>query len=334
MRYLSINKEEWDVALERLLSSYTVFATISNGYGLDYEVVTAGNIRDISYDRPKPATPLKTFFLPVRENVTSGKNAERQRIILGIPNCDIKGLGILDEIYLDKDYTDIYYRERRENTLLISSDCFDMEKNCHCSSYGIKPYSEDGADLAVIQIDDHIILRVITPKGEEFSSQLTMLKPAENGEILNEIEKYHKAVESLLSSANKALPDFETTGKLVSAAGGKIWEKYSSHCVSCGACTTICPTCSCFLLIDRPGFEKIKQMDACQYPGFERTAGGGDSLFELSERFRNRYLCKYVWKSRKFRSTACTGCGRCIEACLGKISKNELFTELTHASQQ
>jgi ferredoxin len=70
-------------------------------------------------------------------------------------------------------------------------------------------------------------------------------------------------------------------------------------------------------------------MDACQYPGFERVAGGEDALFELPHRFKNRYMCKYVWKPQKFNAIACTGCGRCIEACIGKINKNELFMELT-----
>jgi len=39
-------------------------------------------------------------------------------------------------------------------------------------------------------------------------------------------------------------------------------------------------------------------------------------------------MCKYVWKPEKFKSIACTGCGRCIEACIGKINKNEIFMEL------
>jgi ferredoxin len=69
-------------------------------------------------------------------------------------------------------------------------------------------------------------------------------------------------------------------------------------------------------------------MDACQYPGFERVAGGEDALIDLHNRFKNRYMCKYSWKPVKFKSIACTGCGRCIEACIGKISKNEIFMEL------
>ena len=37
------------------------------------------------------------------------------------------------------------------------------------------------------------------------------------------------------------------------------------------------------------------------------------------------------WKPQKFNSMACTGCGRCIEACIGKINKNELFMELANS---
>jgi ferredoxin len=329
MHYLSIKKDEWDKALERMLSSYSVFATINNGFGLDYELVTPANIRGISYNKPKPATSLKSFFLPVSEDVTSDRLQEEYRIIIGVPNCDVMGLRLLDEIYLDKEFKDIFYRQRRENTLLISSDCFEKNTFCHCTSYDIKPYASEDADLTIIYIKDEIILGVISEKGEEFTRQLTMLKPAGDGEIMDEIEKNHKAVDSLLKISNKNLPDYTKTGTIVRNAPENIWEKYSAHCVSCGACTTICPTCSCFLLIDKPGFEKVKQMDACQYPGFERTAGGEDPLYELPKRFRNRYMCKYVWKPEKFRSPACTGCGRCIEGCIGKINKNELFMELT-----
>jgi sulfhydrogenase subunit beta (sulfur reductase) len=328
MQYLSIKKEEWDKTIEQLLLSYTIFAAEENEFGIDYEVVEPSNINKISYNRAKPATSLKTFFLPVKENVTTNPSVTKQRIILGAPNCDLQGLKILDEIYLDKDFNDLFYRKRRENTVLISIDCFEKQQHCHCTSYGIKPWSTDCADMTAILIEDLIILRLLTPRGEDFIKQFSLVQALKDEKTIATIEKAQKATESLLSETNKGLPDYKTTGRIVKEAGSEIWKNYSSHCVSCGACATICPTCSCFLLIDKPGFEKIKQLDACQYPGFERTAGGGDPLFELPERFRNRYMCKYAWKPEKFKSTACTGCGRCIEACIGKINKNELFMEL------
>jgi len=329
MQYKSIGKEKWDKAIERLLSSHTIFATVSNDFGQDYELIKSADIARITYNKPKPATSLKSIFLPVKENVSAEKTDIRPWIIIGAPNCDIEGLSILDEIYLDKDFTDTFYKKRRENTLLISSDCFGILDHCHCLSYNIKPYSVNKCDLAIINLNGKIIFRIVTKKGEDFLKTIPEVTTCDDKNILDTIEKEHQTTEALLTESNKGLPDYEKTGKIVAGAGREIWEKYSLRCVSCGACATICPTCTCFLLIDKPGFEKVKQMDACQYPGFEKVAGGEDALFELPDRFRNRYMCKYVWKPVKFNSLACTGCGRCIEACIGKINKNELFMELS-----
>ena len=328
MRYKCIHKNEWDKAIEQLLLSYTIFASVENEYGLDYELITPSDIVKISYNKPKPSTSLKSFFLPVKENVTSEKVDEKPRIILGIPNCDIEGLGLLDEIYLDSEFNDVFYKKRRENTLLIGSDCFGAQEHCHCSSYNIKPYSEDNADLAVINLNGTIVLRILSAKGEEFVKKIPAVLSLDDKDTISLIEKEQLVTEKILSDSNRGLPDYKETCKLVTNAKKNIWEKYSAKCVSCGACTVICPTCTCFLLIDKPGFEKLKQMDACQYPGFERVAGGEDALAELHNRFRNRYMCKYAWKPEKFKSLACTGCGRCIEACIGKINKNEIFMEL------
>ncbi len=329
MQYLEIEKEEWNKALKRLLLSYSVFATVKNDFGIDYEPITPLNINEISYNKPKPATSLKSFFLPIKENVTSEIRLHRPVVLIGVPNCDIAGLSLLDQIYLDKDFTDHYYKHRRDKTLLISTDCFGIQDHCHCTSYGIKPYSDSGADLAIISRNDLIVLRVITGRGREFLTQFAQMKKMDDNSILSYIKAEHENTEEMLVESNKGLPDYITTGRLLMKSDKQIWIRYSSDCVSCGACAAICPTCSCFLLIDKPGFEKVKQLDTCQYPGFERVAGGEDGLFEKHQRFRNRYMCKYVWKPEKFDAIACTGCGRCIEACIGGINRNRLFLELT-----
>jgi ferredoxin len=331
MNYYSIRKESWDKKLEELILSYTVFASVSNEFGQDYELLRPSDIPNILYNKPKPATSLKSFFLPVKENVTSERDPQKPRIIIGIPNCDIEGLNLLDEIYLDEDFKDIFYSDRRKSTLLISSDCFSTQEHCHCLSYDIKPYSTRTADLAIARTNGSIIFRTLSDKGEEFIKKISGADPVNDNSIIDSIELKHKETEAILKKSNKDLPDYQTTGRLTDSAKEDKWEKYSTNCVSCGACTTICPTCTCFLLIDKPGFEKVKQLDACQYPGFERVAGGEDALHELPHRFRNRYMCKYSWKPKFFKSIACTGCGRCIEACIGKINKNELFLDLVQS---
>jgi sulfhydrogenase subunit beta (sulfur reductase) len=212
--------------------------------------------------------------------------------------------------------------------LLITSDCFSILEHCHCNSYNIRPWSESHADLSVILVEGIIFLRILSARGQDFAGKIQAIVPPDDDDYIKAIDKAHNNAETKLAEANKRLPGYEVTSKLLSGAQSYIWGKYSSRCVSCGACSSICPTCTCFLLIDKPGFNKVKQLDTCQYPGFERVAGGEDALFELQSRFKNRYMCKYVWKPEKFNSLPCTGCGRCIDACPGKINKNELIMEL------
>jgi sulfhydrogenase subunit beta (sulfur reductase) len=327
MNYTGIKKEEWDSALVQMLESQVIFATISNESGQDYELITKENVSDISYNHPGPSTSLKTFFLPVKESVTADRKQEKQRIIIGTPNCDIEALSLLDSIFLDGDFDDMFYRDKRENTTLISCDCLSTKEHCHCLIYGIKPWSSK-ADIAAVLLDQTMVLRIQSEKGEQLISDMNCPQTEVSAAIVKTIEANHTLSENSLRKNSGGLPDFDTSGALVGKSEDSLWKKKSEKCVSCGACAAICPTCTCFLLIDKPGFEKVKQMDSCQYPGFERVAGGEDALFELHKRFRNRYMCKYVWRPEKFGIAACTGCGRCIEACIGKINKNEVLKEM------
>jgi ferredoxin len=329
MRRLSIAKQEWDANLSQLLSNYRIYAPIKNGSGCDYQEINSELIPGVVYNEPKPVTPLKKFFLPVMENVTAEAAISKLTLIMGAPNCDVEALGILDQIYLDRAFPDEVYRKRRENTTILCTDCLSINDNCHCTSYGIEPRGNMKSDLSVIRMNGDMILSVYTKKGEEFLHSMNINGAPEPGpEMVDLLENKSQEVVGQLAHQNPGLPDYQLTGELVSHAGEKVWEKYSSDCVSCGACSAICPTCSCFLLVDRPGFEKVRQLDTCQYPGFERVAGGEDPLKELAERFRNRYMCKYVWKPEQYQERACTGCGRCIDCCIGQINKNELLISL------
>ena len=331
MNRISIPKHEWDDRLFQLLPSFDVYAPVENGFCCDYELMDTDTLQDAVYNKPKPVTPLKKFFLPVKENVTSGKSLEKPVIILGAPNCDVMALAYLDEIYLDKEYTDPTYFERRNSTIIVASDCLSIQDHCHCTSYGIDPIGNSHSDLSIAVVEKTVILSTHSEKGEKFLEKLGVVVTIEpEPSQISDLVEIQKKVVDQLKKQNAGLPGYQDTGKLVPNTSEEIWRKYASKCVSCGACSAICPTCSCFLLIDKPGFEKIRQLDTCQYPGFERVAGGEDALAVLEDRFRNRYMCKYAWKPEKYTLKACTGCGRCIESCIGQINKNELFVELSN----
>jgi sulfhydrogenase subunit beta (sulfur reductase) len=331
MKRITIPKHEWDERIQELLSSWNFYAPVENEFSCDYALLSSETVPGVVYNKPKPVTPLKKFFLPIKENVTAVNHENRPVAIMGAPNCDVMALALLDKIYLDPDYYDPAYGERRERTTIITSDCFSIQEHCHCTSYGIEPKGNEHSDLSVALIEDQLILTVFNKKGESFVEKLGIKVTVDPGkQLLELLENKHQEVVKLLARQNEGLPDTEETGKLIVANGEDVWKKYARDCVSCGACSAICPSCSCFLLIDKPGFQKIRQLDTCQYPGFERVAGGEDALGPLPERFKNRYLCKYVWKPKNYGLKACTGCGRCIETCIGQINKNELIMELSN----
>jgi sulfhydrogenase subunit beta (sulfur reductase) len=329
-KFYAISSPDWQIVLQALARSYSFYAPVKYNGSMDYELIDEENTGDIIYNHPKPFTPVKTFFLPVKENVTADIKDHKRTLIMGVPSCDLAALDILDEIYLNRDYTDIYYKNRRKKSILIGYDCNSTVENCHCTSYGVNPFPEKNSDILLVKLDEKVFLQSRSTKGnvllKELENHAKVIEASEH-EIKRIGEKRKETARVLIQKNNK-LPGYELSGRLIRESHNEIWKSYASTCVSCGACATICPTCTCFLLIDRPDFEKIRQLDACQYPGFERVAAGEDPLGELAVRFKNRYFCKYVWKPVKFKSIACTGCGRCIDTCIGKISKNELLEEL------
>ena len=324
----SVPIAKWVAILKNVTASYDVFAPIRKNDFLDYELINDENIDLISYGIAKPSTPLKAFFFPIKENVVRKKENEKKRIILGVPSCDLNALNLLDKIFLENDFLDIYYKYNRENAIIIASDCMEIDDNCHCTSYGGNPFPEKNCDLALVYLDDTVYLHPMSEKGEEFFREINTSDFAECSQLPDEILRIREKNTAKLISNNSELPDAEKTKKLILNSNDEIWKKYAQKCVSCGACAVICPTCHCFLLIDKEKFEKIKNWDSCQYPAFERVAAGEDPLKKIYQRLKNRYECKFVHKPKMFDEIACTGCGRCIDACIGKIDKNEIIIEL------
>lgn len=331
VKQYTLSREVWDKALLKLLEEHPVYAPVKQWQNLDYSLLSSENIKDVQYNRPKPVSPLKLFLLPVKENVVLASDAEKEFIVIGAPACDIWAVDLLDMFYLNSDFVDPYYKLRREKMIIIGTDCHSVLEHCHCTSYGISPYPQKNQDLILNCINGYVFLETHSLKGDFFIEKLSAVTGdgLQVAEIPESLYQRRREVKEFLEQRNKQLPNYQETTNIVRNADESVWEHYSITCVSCGACATICPTCTCFLLIDRPGFEKVKQMDACQYPGFQRVAGGEDPHGSLPVRFSNRYFCKYVYRPEKYDALACTGCGRCIEACIGKIDKNKLFTEIT-----
>jgi len=279
--------------------------------------------QDYVLDGFRPVDPLKTLLYLVREQVYPLIARPVPRMIAGVKACDLRALALLDQALMNKDFVDPAYAAWRESTVIVSADCTATAPSCHCTLTGGAPYSEAGFDLNLVWAGDRTLLETGSNKGNALLELIRTSLPVETDDaglreeaagrrarLVDDLERQNAAFKR--SSDYAALRRREQAG----------WKKESAECVGCGACTHICPTCYCLILNDESGpgqFVKVRSYDSCQWHGYARVAGGASPRPKMTDRFRNRYLCKLVYMPGDFGRLGCTGCGRCIDACPGGI---------------
>lgn len=284
----------------------------------------------------RPVEPLKEFFLGSRERVASfpqlfSKDI-KPKVIVGAKDCDIRSLiEIQDNVYLKGVLEDPFYKERREKYLVVTVDCPEPADTCFCLRIGGKPYSVWGGDLNLSFGEEGIIVDVLSAKGEEAVEKMgDLLKEVDKKEIKKR-DKHRTDAERKLAKVNpdEFAPDLPD--RIEHQLDTTFWAKALANCVDCQACERICPTCYCFLLYDIPvgkGVERVKVLDWCYHAAYGRVGGGVNPLAHFSHRLRNRFECKFMAFPRNFKVSACTGCGRCIAGCTGKIDIREVLRAL------
>ena len=273
--------------------------------------------------------PLKILFYLTREKVYPLRQKNHTRAIVGVKTCDLNALHLLDKAMLQSGFVDPAYKQWRDNTLIISSDCDYLHETCSCNLVGGHPFPENGFDLNLSVIDGNYLIGIGSERCQDIidlmKKEITVANStASDFEIvkLNREKVFNQLVEKnnhLTSSG-----DFSEFRKVEH----KKWEDASLECIGCGACTNICPTCYCLILNDESTeneFVKVRSYDSCQWHGYARVAGGGTPRPKMAERFRNRYLCKFDYIQKNFCKIGCTGCGRCTEACAAKIDFREVI---------
>lgn len=283
--------------------------------------------------------PLKILFYLVREHVLNKDYKDKKRIIAGVKTCDLKSLDVLDKAMITDDWYDPSYKHWREHTYIISSDCTDLAETCHCTLVDGTPYALTGFDLNLSRLEDHYYISAGSPKGEEL---IDLLKKSNISfdEAKGDTEKLIKGNrQKIIQRLDNQNAQYARSGKYEYLKSGSLdaWHEESETCVGCGACTNICPTCYCLILNDESEgevFKKVRSYDSCQYNGYARVAGGATPRPKMDQRFKNRYLCKFLYMQSNFDMLGCTGCGRCTETCPGKIDFRKVVKDLETAAMQ
>jgi len=115
------------------------------------------SIEDLHLDYISTVLPPKKFFLPPKEtlfifDILNGKfttkeiKVDEKSLILGIHPCDVHALLKLDKFF-SGDFDDLYYQNRRKNTVIVALNCVEPSEYSFCYSMGTGPFLNEGYDI-------------------------------------------------------------------------------------------------------------------------------------------------------------------------------------------
>lgn len=293
---------------------------------------------DISLAYANFKLPFKREFFPQCEVISrfDGTVVKEESpgsgatVYFGIRPCDARSVALLDKVFVDERYADPYYRQRRDNAVIVTLACNEPAATCFCVSTGGGPASKTGADVIGYQLKQAMLFEPVTKKGEGFIKKNAKLFRAPSPKELQEQQKF----ESGKASRMQAVAVSGAHAALGKKSDPSFWEGVAQTCLGCGACTFLCPTCHCFDLYDEKqgsGSARVRLHDACMFASFVREASGHNPRAKKGERMRQRIMHKFSFAPENFSEVFCVGCGRCVAACPSNIDVRETITELTNA---
>ena len=314
------------------------FDIMNNEATPDYDLVKDAVPETFELHGAAPAHPPKSFVFYPREVVSNYPSSDAEAsveapstVVVGPRGCDVRGLAKFDKVYwstkhFTEEYDDPFIIEKRENTYIVSVDCTAAKETCFCTTVGGEPFPVEGFDLNLSPVGQGYVVAVGSEKGEKLLAGSDDLFRDVTSEHTLERDKNRTSVTEAVNRQNAQFAVDQPYDKLDLASSEDAWAYVTQNCVGCGACNRACPTCTCFLLVDqraKGGYERTRNWDTCLSIGYARTGGGGNSRPNLPGRLENRLRCKYEYSRDRYGSVTCTGCGRCIDACMGRIDMRE-----------
>jgi NAD-dependent dihydropyrimidine dehydrogenase PreA subunit len=293
----------------------------------------------ISYNPPKSAVfPQAERILSYRYDKDSRTAAivrddlVRPKALVGIRACDLTGLLCLDRFFLGQEYVDEVYRDHRKKMFIVANTCVRPFPQCFCVCTDSGPSPREGFDVALTGVGDDYLFETGSEKGEALARKLGLKEAGPDAAALKA-----KTVDASIArfdteaTENKAWISRVMNRITMGFIGNDVWEYIGDQCFECGACSFVCPTCSCFNIEDvntrEGGTDRKRYWDSCSYEGYTRMAGDHNPRHPVEDRRNKRFFCKLSFsQSKKYLRPGCVGCGRCARVCPGDIGLPNVVT--------
>lgn len=325
---LSIAKDKIDSLFELIGSKQPLYLPVDNNSGkADFAKWQKGTKLS---EKLKTTRSAKDFFFPKTEHMVSyevsGKEVKvvdprkevEDFVIFGVRACDARGFEAIDNVYLNMNPVDSYYKNRREHGTVICLACNEPAKTCFCPNFGIDAsLAKPAGDVSCWLADGKYYFEANTDKGKAFIENAKSALEDADAAAVDKCKKDISAKVEALPFAHLDLSKFQ--GKdMLKIFNSKVWDKVSEPCVGCGTCTYVCPTCMCFDVRDfatSNGVRQVRCWDSCMYNDFTQMAAENPRHTQ-KERSRQRFMHKLMYYPMAHEGMfSCVGCGRCVESC-------------------
>lgn len=237
--------------------------------------------------------------------------------VFGVRACDLAALAIQDQHFLHGAHgaaPDPFYARRREGLFVVAVNCSHPAATCFCVSTGDGPNAVQGFDIVLDERDDGFLARAGGERGGALLDGLS-LSAATPEQVA---EAQHQAA-GAAAAMTRRLPGNKLRDALFANLEHPRWDEVADRCLSCGNCTSVCPTCFCHSeperqRIDGAAAEHAREWDSCFTRGHSQLHG-----LTVRPDTRTRYR---QWLTHKlgswhdqFGRSGCVGCGRCIAWC-------------------
>ncbi len=294
----------------------------------------------------KPRSPAKKFVFPQREEmfdltiapgdpcirVTESEKSVHQQVVFGVRPCDASAVQLLSTVFLARPTPaseDIYFQRCVNATVLIGWACNSPDPTCFCTAVGAHPHGQEGLDALMIDLGNEILVKSLTDRAPAIFARYPMAE-ADAATLSRAGGMAERVGEAMPKGLLLGRPFGEDTEAV---HGLSLWEETAERCLNCGICTYLCPTCSCFDILDHVehhGGCRFRIWDSCMFSLFTRHASGYNPRSTKAGRLRQRFMHKLKYfPERNNGRVSCVGCGRCVEFCPVNIDIREVAERMT-----
>lgn len=244
-----LSNREADQALRALEETYDIYAPrrfAKQGRYSDTDVIRYDKVHAVEEIvwQVKSDYPAKEVINPIQQTVfyfTEDEYREskppRKPILLFVRPCDIHAQKIQARIFAGNGgFVDTYYARMRERVKFILMECGGGDDTCFCVSMGTNAVDRADYAAAVRFTPDGMLVEVVDP---DLEPAFARGRPADfTPEFVTE------------NALKVTVPDLSDKAVRLALKSHPMWKEFDSRCISCGACTVACSTCTCFTTRD------------------------------------------------------------------------------------